>query len=586
MRDVIVVGAGGGGPVVAKELAARGLDVLLLEAGAHHTDPRRQWTHYENDSNNPLTGFFRFGPGDRGKPQWLRELPQNSFLFQNGGVGGTTKHYYANSPRAYPGAFAGYDGPDREAYDTAHAFPFPYRTLIPYYEWVEATLPVQTAAMGTKERVFFDGAETLGIPLQKAKDTTGDSYRPQENAILQPHGTAGRTIDPARLRYPEAIGCTFCGFCQQGCMEPIAAPRNQFAKRSTDNSYVPMALTADAWAPGGRRVTLIPDAFVVKVHTARRGGETVATGVTWRAADGLHREDAAVVVLAGGAAETPRLWLNSGLPDPNGWVGRGFTDHFLDGVTGLFDKDTGSSKGTSSSARCDFPGHGALENIGLPPAMQAALMVFSDSGVRGQYHNGRGMTGPWDGRAGRLPGPELKEALQNGVNRLLNILVLTDDDVQAGNRVVQSVYPPDRHGLIPKVIMRGRERTRRTVANREFLARKAVELLRGAGARKVYRFDWSPLLLHVHSTMRMGHSPDDSVLDATAEARWVRRLYVADNCALANSLGGPNPTLTTQALATRTAETIFTTYFGGDPWVATEAPVVSTDVRVSRALEE
>ena len=34
VRDAIVVGAGGGGPVVAKELAARGLDVLLLEAGA------------------------------------------------------------------------------------------------------------------------------------------------------------------------------------------------------------------------------------------------------------------------------------------------------------------------------------------------------------------------------------------------------------------------------------------------------------------------------------------------------------------------------------------------------------------------
>jgi hypothetical protein len=34
MRDVIVIGAGGGGPVVAKELAAQGLDVLLLEAAA------------------------------------------------------------------------------------------------------------------------------------------------------------------------------------------------------------------------------------------------------------------------------------------------------------------------------------------------------------------------------------------------------------------------------------------------------------------------------------------------------------------------------------------------------------------------
>jgi choline dehydrogenase-like flavoprotein len=42
VRDVIVVGAGGGGAVIAKELAARGLDVLLLEAGARFADPERE----------------------------------------------------------------------------------------------------------------------------------------------------------------------------------------------------------------------------------------------------------------------------------------------------------------------------------------------------------------------------------------------------------------------------------------------------------------------------------------------------------------------------------------------------------------
>ena len=65
MRDVIVVGAGAGGPVVAKELAARGLDVLLLEAGAAWNDPERQWSHSENEANNPATGSFRVGAGDR-----------------------------------------------------------------------------------------------------------------------------------------------------------------------------------------------------------------------------------------------------------------------------------------------------------------------------------------------------------------------------------------------------------------------------------------------------------------------------------------------------------------------------------------
>jgi choline dehydrogenase-like flavoprotein len=588
MRDVIVVGAGGGGPVVAKELAARGLDVLLLEAGPRHAHPRDEWTHFENDANNPLSGFLRFGPTDRSKPAWFRETPQNSFLWQLSGVGGTTQHYYGNCPRAYPGVFAGYEGPDAGAYDEAHRFPFPYDELVPYYEWVEATLPVQTAAMGTKEERFLDGAATLGIPVQTTKTTTGASYRPQENAILQPGGTAGRTRDRNLLSFPQATGCTFCGHCFQGCMEPIAAPRNQFAKRSTDNSYVPMAITADVWAPGGRAVTLVTDAFVTRVHTEARGGRPTATGVTWRvgASGEEHREDASVVVLAGGCTETPRLWLNSGLPDANGWVGRGYTDHFFDWVIGRFDEDTGNSKGVGSSARCDFPGYGGLENVGLPPALQAFSMTLSDSGIRGQYTNGRGATGPWDGPAGRLIGPELKDALAGNADKLLNVLVITDDDVEAQNRVTPSVLPADANGPVAKVQFHQRQRSARTVANRELLVRKAVELLRGVGARAVYRIDWAPLILHVQSSMRMGASDRDSVLDEEAQARGVDRLYVADNSALANALGGPNPTLTMQALATRTSERIFRRWFDGDPWVRSEAPVVSTDERISARLAE
>lgn len=586
MRDVIIIGAGGGGPVVAKELAQRGLSVLLLEAGPRHGNPRAEWTHFENDANNPLTGFLRFGPADRRKPAWFRELAQNSFLFQVSGVGGTTQHYFGNCPRAYPGAFVGYDGADRDAYDTAHRFPFRYEELVPYFEWVEATLPVQTAAMGTKERVYFDGCETLGIPVQTTRTTLGDSYRPQQNAILQPGGTAGLTRDVTQLRFPRATGCTLCGYCLQGCMEPIQAPRNQFAKRSTDNSYVPMALTADAWAPGGRAATLIADAFVTRILTENRDGQLVATGVTWRvgATGERHSETAHVVVMAGGTTENPRLWFNSGLPNPNDWVGRGYTDHHFDLVVGLFDKDTGSSKGASSAARCDFPGRGGLENIGAGPALQAFAMQLSASGSRGFYTNGGGMTGPWDGPAGRPIGPELKDALMNGIDRLLNILVITDDDVEAQNRVTLSALPADEHGPVPKVTFRAANRTVRTRANREFLARKATELLRGAGARKVFRLDWAPLLLHVQSTMRMGLAAEDSVLDSDAEARWVKRLFIADNSALANGLGGPNPTLTTQALATRTAERIFQRYFGGQPWVGSESPVVSTADAVTQAV--
>src|SRR5215468_6016634 len=88
MRDVIVIGAGGGGPVVAKELAERGLDVLVLEAGARNADPEQDWRHLENDANNPVSGYFRWGPADRSHDAWLRETPQNSFVWQLSGVGG------------------------------------------------------------------------------------------------------------------------------------------------------------------------------------------------------------------------------------------------------------------------------------------------------------------------------------------------------------------------------------------------------------------------------------------------------------------------------------------------------------------
>jgi choline dehydrogenase-like flavoprotein len=585
MRDVIVIGAGGGGPVVAKELAARGLDVLLLEAGPRNADTERQWSHFENDANNGSTGYLRWGPADRAKPAWLREVPHNGLIFQLSGVGGTTQHYYANSPRAMPGVFTGYAGPDAGAYDVAHRFPFPYDELVPYYEWVEHILPVQTAAMGTKDALFFRGAERLGLPVNTTKHITRDSFRPQENAILQPGGTAGRTTDASGLVWPQASGCTFCGHCHQGCYEPRQAPPNLKAKRSTDNSYVPMALTAGHWQPGGRHITLVTDAFVTAIGTARQGGDMVARQVTWRVGASGEKvtEEAKVIIMAGGATESPRLWLNSGLPNPNDWVGRGYTDHFSDVVIGEFDEFTASSRGAGSSARADFPGRGFFMNFGFPPALQAIVNGFSDGGLAGFYHNGHPDAAGAD-TIGRLIGNDFADFMSR-MDRLLNIVVLTDDDVEPNNRVTLSqAYPHDEHGPIPKVFFDHRRRSPRTLANREFLVRKAVELLRVAGARSVHRINWPPAIFHPHSTMRMGLDAADSVCDENGAARAVRHLYIADNSVLANSLGGPNPTLTTQAVATRTAEKIFTLEFGGQPWVGREAPVSSIDPTVTQAV--
>ncbi|MGN6588309.1 MAG: GMC oxidoreductase [Solirubrobacterales bacterium] len=104
-------------------------------------------------------------------------------------------------------------------------------------------------------------------------------------------------------------------------------------------------------------------------------------------------------------------------------------------------------------------------------------------------------------------------------------------------------------------------------------------MLRAAGAKRVLRMDLAPLPLHVQSSMRMGSGESESVLHPHCEARWVQRLFVGDNSALANALGGLNPTLTT-----RTTERIFSKYFGGEPWVGREAPLSSPDQRVTEGV--
>jgi choline dehydrogenase-like flavoprotein len=483
-----------------------------------------------------------------------------------------------------PGAFKGFRGPNPDAYDRERLFPFTYEGLIPYYEWVEQTLPVQTAAMGVKEEIFLNAAESIGLRHQTSKDVVRDGFRPQENAILQPRGLAGRTDDPRLVQFPISRGCVFCGHCLQGCYLPLRAPRNLKAKRSMDNSYIPMALTADRWARHGKAITLVPNAFAVRILTDDAGR---ASGATWRntITAALTTEEAKVVVLSAGAIESPRLWLNSNLPNPNDWVGRGLTDHHLDSIVGILPHDSGFSRGPASAARADFPGRGSLEGAGSGPAAGALFAALTDSGIIGQYDNGAPVGPAGADAVGRRAGRALKESARE-IDRLFAVVVITDDDVEGQNRVSLSPsFPADEHGRIPRVEMNGRGRSARTRANREFLAEKAVEIVRAAGGTSVTRINFAPLLVHMHSSMRMGESATDSVLDANGEARWVRRLFVADGSALANAIGGPNPTLTIDAVATRTAEKIFRRYFDGDPWVGAESPIPSIDHRVTLAVQ-
>src|SRR5699024_3901004 len=303
-----------------------------------------------------VAGRFRWGPADRRRPTWYRRIPEKGMSWQNAGVGGTTQHYWANSPRAYQMA-------------VDDVWPISYRELIPYYQKAEDTLPVRPAPATPKEELFYYGAKKAGWSLLDTLNPVSPGYRPQPNAILPPNE---RLMDPKTSLYElsHMEGCTMAGHCVNGC--PYGSSVDKVAKRATHVSYVPLALRTG-------NVDIRPNTYTTKILTDHHPNEgIIASGVqfrdTWTGEIGeLY---AKVIVMAAGCIESPRLWLNSELPQ-NEWVGRGLTTHYWDWVTGVFDeKDLmhilGQNHvdpfvGHTSAARLDYPGLGVIQPSGPQP---------------------------------------------------------------------------------------------------------------------------------------------------------------------------------------------------------------------------
>lgn len=561
--DVIVIGAGGGGAVIAKELGEKGIKVLLLEAGTWYGNKKwpnplqehgavssdtcedlsddilhKCFTNYEGDINDNISGRFRWGSADRKKPAWFRRLPQGGFAWQSSSVGGTTLLYFGNCPRAFPSSIN-------------DIWPISYKELLPYYEKVEATLPVYQAPMTDKEELFFYGAKKAGWPVLKTADPINPGYRPQPNAILPPEPN----INDSNFKFEYGTkGCTLCGHCINGCS--IGPSVEKVAKRSTLVSYIPLALKT-------HNVEIMPNTFVKKIITEKNTeGDLISAGVkcknTWTGEE--YEFKAKVIVMAAGPIESPRLWLNSKLPN-NPWVGKGLTNHWFDCISGIFEEkvlmnilgtpDVRPYVGQNSAARFDYPGLGALQGLGVSPGIYSTLS-YSLSRYGYNFLHNPVPEDPWHIR-GRVAGEELKEIMIS-YPQTLSILLFTDDTPNSRNTVTLDNFIKDENGFIPVIKYIP---SRNDTQKRDKLAAIAADILKKAGASKIIRTDCtSGLLVHIQSTMRMGY-----VTDTNCEAKQVKNLFIADNSVLYNSLGGANPTLTTQALATRTAEKIAYKYF-------------------------
>ncbi|WP_424019151.1 GMC family oxidoreductase N-terminal domain-containing protein [Halorientalis pallida] len=561
--DVVVVGAGGDGPALSWRLGQLGLEVLVLEGGPWHgnenwpdpyeapggtrsSDPDdlsgdlldEQLPGLENDANNTATGKLRFGPADRSQGAWGRQSEGELLVTQVAGVGGSTLHYYGNHPRATVPSVN----------DSDH-WPIDYGDLVPYYRLIEDKFAFGPGANTTKEEVFYHAAEQAGYELNDQLNVTSDqlpSYRPTPSLIDPPDEKLRGDYDGS-FEYPDVEGDTLANDDFQGGYAPRGAPVSERARKSANVSWVPEALETG-------NVTIQPNTFVTNVRTSGGAAQGVDFRNTWSGETGSV--DAEVVVLAGGAIETPRLWKNSGLPERE-WVGKGLTHHWFDAVHGVFDPDTLEDivgerdlrphVGQTWAGRVEAE-EGIIGLVGNTPGLHGVLTGSSRSGLAVDNSTwGR----PWD-TVGRLTGADLKEFMGD-YRRTLSVLISVDDEPRKENGVELDSLMSDANGASPKISW---DPSLSDTYKRDTLAWKAAEMFEAAGAERIHRSDLEPNLIHIHGTMAMG-----KVVDTGCEAKDVDRLFVGDHSVIPNALGGQNPTHTGQALAIRTAERIHDRYF-------------------------
>jgi choline dehydrogenase-like flavoprotein len=287
--DVIVVGSGAGGGVVAGELADAGVNVLLLESGPHKT--AADFMRWEARANQEL-----WWPPAFAEPPGPDEAPL--IVFRGHCVGGTTT---INTKVALR--------PSAQDYEKWHAAgglrgdggaPFAEPDLIAHIERVERRLGV---------RVRTD--------WQQCVHTVEPGFR-----------ALGAELEPV-MSYTDT-NCMLCGSCLQGC------PTN--AGKSTLNTYI-----HPPWATG--KLELRAGCAVSRIVIDDGGERPRATGVEYLDDGGArHTVDAGVVVAAAGAMATPQLLIRSGVQDAAGGspsaelIGRYIGWHPARLVEGLFDE--------------------------------------------------------------------------------------------------------------------------------------------------------------------------------------------------------------------------------------------------------
>lgn len=527
--DVVVVGAGAGGGVIAGVLAEAGKRVLLLERGASKTFEQIGRDHLRNQRISQYGN--NAGPDGPENPRvvvdWktgnaLTVLPHEGGYNNNAAiVGGGTRVYGGQAWRFHPLDFrmaSTYGVPEGSSLTD---WPISYEDLEPFYEQAE---------------------HELGVAGRRAEMTHLPAYKkdyPMPPLPVNAQGTVLRkglsALGWQTLSVPLAVnseprdGRPACIRCQH-CVG-FACPVD--AKNGTQNTLLPRAIASG-------NCELVTGVLAERVET--RGGR--ATGVTYVDAATGERitVEAEVVVVAGGAVETARLLLNSGLG--NDHVGRHLQGHYYPGAAGLFPEVVWDGLGPGvTTATCQFI-HG---NDGI-----VGGGMLADEFVTLPITFWKRHTPPDLPRWGRAA----KEWMRDNFRYVSDVKGPVQEIPSPEARVTVDPQVRDAWGL-PVVRLSGATHPE-TVRTATFMHERAKEWLRAAGATEIW--GGPPTLglsggQHQAGTVRMGDDPATSAADRHCRLHGHDNLYLGDGSV--HVTNGPfNPFLTIMALAYRTADHI------------------------------
>ncbi|HEY5064565.1 MAG TPA: GMC family oxidoreductase [Xanthobacteraceae bacterium] len=559
--DVVIVGVGAAGGILAAELGKAGIKVIGLERG-----PRLETSDFE--AHDELRFFQRqdLRPDPKRMPVTWRpntNATAHPIPSQNNGneAGGGTVHYGALSWRFHEDDFRvrsatidRYGNAAIPADSSVVDWPLSYADLEPYYERAEYELGVSGKA-GNLAGKKIDGGNVFEAPRKREyplKPLLLDQVGVNFNAASKKLGLHAFSSPHAILSepYKDRPGCTYCGFCQAfGC--------HVGAKSSILVTKLP-----EADATGNFK--LITGALCYRVNSDNSGK---VTGVSYYGPDRSDNTiEADVVILAPFIYDNVRLLLLSktekfpnGLANSSGHLGKHIMAHIGARAFAAFDdRHVNVYMGPSAQKNSldDYNGDNFdHKDLGF---IRGAQVSAGPAGLEGGPLGTSMSMNPPPG----VPrwGAAFRDFYAKYYTRHTALTGQTENLPYPDQMIDLDPHVRDAWGLpAPRMTYDWRRpNERERVA---FIQKKMVDIGHAMDATLVWTAPFSPGSpgAHHQGGARMGANPKESVVNKYSQSWDIPNLFIMGS-ATHPTMSGFNPTLTIQALAYMTADAIVNRY--------------------------